>query len=447
MRERLLIIDAISTNRIVMKAKLSSAFYEISLAENIKAARDAMQGPAPDLIFLSSQDSGTDALDFCAELKSTATTRDVPVIITTDPQGAVAALEAGADDVLVRPFDEQIMLSRLRKLLRARDKMAALKLGDLTQSAQKLDLAKGQIAIVAQSVALAKAWQGCLATRLDCQITPLAYGSSLIGCKALDTADVIIIATLPEPVERRLKLMSDLRSRRPTRRAQILMTLPASQSAQTATALDMGADDVVLEGVSQDEFAARVELLIRAKLRADQMRARLLAGLQLASVDPLTGLHNRRFATKRLGEISQTARDSAGEFATLVLDIDHFKQINDRYGHATGDAVLMQIAHSLKSQLRAQDLIARVGGEEFLIALPGYAPERALALADRLRQSVEGLRFAGPDGQRFTITLSIGLAMSDGAEELDETLQTADRALYAAKADGRNAVRMDQCAA
>ncbi|MFM0095427.1 diguanylate cyclase [Paraburkholderia nemoris] len=178
--------------------------------------------------------------------------------------------------------------------------------------------------------------------------------------------------------------------------------------------------------------------VLRDKLRAQA------ALVRLAATDPLTGLSNRRVLDNRLDEEWRRARRSGQPLSALFIDIDHFKQFNDVYGHASGDEALTAVAECISATvLRAVDLVARYGGEEFAVILPDTTAEGALNLAEKIRSKVQSLRVAHRDGEAITITVSIGCATSvpaAGASALD-LLAAADRQLYAAKAAGRNRVR------
>jgi len=159
----------------------------------------------------------------------------------------------------------------------------------------------------------------------------------------------------------------------------------------------------------------------------------------LASTDPLTGLQNRHAFVKRGVSLLKGAQRHQRQCSALMLDIDHFKRINDTYGHAFGDAVLKAVAGALSQGLREIDLLGRLGGEEFAAILPETDPQQALQVAERLRHAVQALSFIGDDGSRLHLTLSIGLAERlPGEVRLEDLLARADRALYQAKAAGRN---------
>jgi diguanylate cyclase (GGDEF)-like protein len=157
-----------------------------------------------------------------------------------------------------------------------------------------------------------------------------------------------------------------------------------------------------------------------------------------STLDPLTGLFNRNALEQRLAELDgQPSRpEKGGSHALLLCDLDHFKRVNDELGHAAGDAVLQDVAYTMRSVLRAGDSIYRIGGEEILVVLPGASREDAIAVAERLRKAVRDRRPVGVD-----VTISIGAAVSQPEiVNTDDLVSRADAALYAAKANGRDAV-------
>nr|MBF0685413.1 GGDEF domain-containing protein [Pseudomonas sp.] len=154
--------------------------------------------------------------------------------------------------------------------------------------------------------------------------------------------------------------------------------------------------------------------------------------------DPLTQLLNRRFLPTVLSREIALATSGKGTFSVFLADIDHFKQINDGYGHSGGDAVLRQVAELLQDTCRTGDYVFRYGGEEFLVVLVDARADVLQHLAEKLRSAVEQHHFRLPDGQSLSVTISIGAAAFDGHPDPDMLVSRADKALYAAKAAGRN---------
>jgi len=161
---------------------------------------------------------------------------------------------------------------------------------------------------------------------------------------------------------------------------------------------------------------------------------------RVAHTDALTGLANRREVRRRFQEEASRAARHGQRFALLLLDVDHFKQVNDQYGHAVGDTVLQGIANLLNASKRNEDVLGRIGGEEFLVLLAQQTREGAVEAADRLRQALRGVDLeAGPEGLRMTLSGGVALYPDDGAH-WDPLFAAADRRLYAAKRAGRDRI-------
>ncbi len=189
-----------------------------------------------------------------------------------------------------------------------------------------------------------------------------------------------------------------------------------------------------------DRERARASHLEQAQLR---LREHANALDRAAHEDVLTGLHNRRHAEFALPLLVEGARQGGAVISVAVLDVDHFKRINDSHGHAAGDRVLAQLAHLMRHRLRGADLLARMGGEEFLAVLVGSAPSQAAEICERLREAVQAHDW-GAVVPGLTVTLSVGIAGGRAPEQAASLLAHADRLLYAAKRAGRNRVLIEE---
>ncbi|MCQ8103376.1 diguanylate cyclase [Methylomonas sp. SURF-2] len=189
---------------------------------------------------------------------------------------------------------------------------------------------------------------------------------------------------------------------------------------------------------ARDELAATnrdLERRIEQRTRELKLANLKLAGL--AATDPLTGAYNRRYFLSHAGAELERANRHRQPLSVIAIDIDHFKSINDRYGHLTGDKILVELTETAKSALRPVDIFARFGGEEFFILLPETAREEAVNVAERLQARISRIRVA-----EIGFSVSIGIAPLADDTELEPLLERADRALYAAKNQGRNCIRI-----
>ncbi len=450
-------MDDVATNRIVLKVKLAAAYYETVLAATGAEAIAIARRVRPDLVLLDVELPDMDGIAVCERLKADPATRGIPVVMVTafhDIARKMEALRAGAEEVFWKPLDELVLLARLRSLLRARETAEQIGLRDSTYRA--LGLAEtgegfaGQalVGLVAGRAETALAWKHTLQAHIKDRILVLDRETALGDFAGGRVPDVFVVAAdLARPGDG-LRLMSELRSRPATRYSSICVMLPRQGREVAAVALDLGAADLVEDGADPAEMAIRIGTQIARKRQSDRLRASVADGLRLAMTDPLTGLHNRRYALPHLQRIAERAMVTGRQFAVMVLDLDRFKAVNDTLGHAAGDAVLVEVAERLKSDLRAVDLVARIGGEEFLVALPDTTLEAARATAERLRRVVgeRPVRFRGGGG--IPVTMSIGLALGgNDARGIEELIGLADAALLDSKAEGRNQVTVDRSAA
>ncbi len=220
----------------------------------------------------------------------------------------------------------------------------------------------------------------------------------------------------------------------------ILLTAKSDTDSRVA-GLRIGADDYVCKPFDERELLARVNNLVRLKRMHDHItdaRARLE---QLAVMDDLTGLYNYRYLHTRLNEEFKRAERYREPLACVMIDIDHFKRINDRYGHDAGDAVLRETSARIRRAVREIDVVTRYGGEEFLLVLPSTNFSGALAVADRVWRTVGGEPFLLPSTtERVSISLGVAVFPSRDIKSKDQLIKAADRALYQAKGDGRDRI-------
>ncbi len=456
---KILIVDDVATNRIVQKVKLSAAFYQPILASDGTSCLAVARTELPDLILLEQNLPDMPSAEVLRRLAIDPVTRSIPVIVITalrDPKARLAALNAGAQEVLSKPVDDQVLLARMRSLIRAR-----ANLDPVPQSGAALHLAEpvtqfdypGRVALVTSGDAAAENWRAALQPELAGPLiiytSTQALAAAISDPNKAAMPDVFAIDTEIDDPEAGLRIMSELRSSNGARHSAICLIRHDDNPDKAAFAFDMGADDVFLAAMSSAEIAGRLQKLVARKRMADQRRASVEDRLREALIDPLTGLYNRRYALPQLAQIGERALADDTSFAAFVIDIDRFKAVNDRHGHAAGDAVLVHVAKRLSANLRVGDLLARIGGEEFLAVLPDISLHEARRIADRLCNVISQRKFQLPDGDSVCVTVSIGLAMSAAtrSDQISGLIEDADHALLAAKNAGRNQVTMGRSAA
>ncbi|MDA5556294.1 diguanylate cyclase [Shimia sp. MMG029] len=471
MAAHVLIVDSISANRILLKVKLTGAFAHVEQSASAGEALDLLHAETPDLLVLGGDLVDMSALKLCKLVKEDPAFAHLPILIA-NTEGTrtdrIEALRAGADDAFDMSVSTDALLARIRSIIRARSSYEELRLRE--QTSQIPGLAESfagfdgpaQVLLASWNAAEGLLWSAQLQHEVPYGVRHQPVAQIMQNMSLFAPPDAIVISLRTATPDESLRLLAEVRARATTRQAAVLVVLDAEDDAARINALDLGANDVLIDGFDAEEASLRLAAMIARKRLTDRLRKRVEDGLTAAVTDPLTGLFNRRYAMPHLNKLAQRAHTQRGDFAVMLADLDHFKGVNDRFGHAAGDIVLAEIARRMRRCLSQADLIARMGGEEFMIVVPVEDVAAAEQIAQRLCDVVrsEPVYLRGRDIQ-IPVTVSIGVALgsdlikasSDAAPTshlrvaandgiASALIDRADQALYGAKAEGRDKVTL-----
>jgi len=454
MTARILVVDDILPNVKVLSAKLLSEYYNVIAAYSGREALEKIEKEHPDIVLLDVMMPEMDGFEVCHRIKANPLTAHIPVVMVTalsEISDRVKGLEAGADDFLTKPVNDTALFARVKSLVRLKLVVDEWRLRERTSDqlgilqAESLDevnkLEGSKILIVDDLPIEAARLQEILGTEnFEVKLQP--DPSQILAVTAEDEFDLIIIS-LTLASEDGLRLCSQIRSNERTRQTPVLLVDDSVDIKKTARALELGGNDYLLRPYDKAELKARVKTLLKRKRYQDKLRANYETSLSMALVDSLTGLFNRRYFDVHFDKIlEKSRRENFKPVGVLSVDVDKFKSINDTYGHPVGDEVLVELANRLKNSMRPSDMVARLGGEEFVVILPESRPEQVRMIAERLRLIIAEKSFPIKGGaEQLTVTASIGATVTHAEPETAaDIFKRADAALYQAKETGRNRV-------
>lgn len=257
----------------------------------------------------------------------------------------------------------------------------------------------------------------------------------------LETPVDLILCDLEMPRIDGSKLLGMIASKEQLRHIPVIMLTGRDARELKVKLLGHGASDYVTKPFDAAELIARVKVQLKIKALQDELKKSNERLKQLSNTDPLTLIYNRRYMMSALEKELQRAERKGSHLSLVLIDIDHFKSVNDRYGHQGGDQVLVSLAALTQSDLRSYDFAARYGGEEFILTLPETTHPDALTTAERLRAAIQEHTYTGPiKGLKTTASMGVATYPAEGISSVDSLIRAADEAMYRAKVAGRNRV-------
>ncbi len=441
-RGRVLVVDDTAENLTLLSRILTNSGFSVQAVETGAQALEAARATLPDLILLDIAMPQMDGFETCARLKKAECTRDIPVIFISALdaiEDKVRAFRAGGVDYITKPFeheevqarvDNHLATLRLRDQLISANRELAARIEELDCSQQLLREHEGKLQAFVNALPN-------LSFVIDEEgrfLEILANETSLLSAQVEELKGKQIKEVMPPEVAE--KILVSVHNTITTGKTEVI---------EYKTAVLAG-DERWFEGriaLMEKDGNGHSKVVLIATEVSD--RIRLYQEIQrLAIEDPLTGCFNRRhFFILAEQELQRCVRYQH-HLSLIMMDMDHFKDINDTFGHPTGDKVLCALVELCQKQLRNVDILGRYGGEEFVILMPETSAEGALLAAERIRKEIARLR-VDTLNENCCVTASIGIASLgtgfDQSPSVDRLLKRADQALYAAKGAGRNCIR------
>ena len=449
MSARVLVADDILANRKLLQAKLSHEYYQVSMASDGREAVELARSTQPDIILLDVMMPVMDGFEACRILKSDRDTQHIPIVMVTalgDREHRLKGLSAGADDFLTKPVDDFALLTRVRALTKY--KLVVDELRSREASGRRMGVIEGedpsgqippaQILIVDDNERQARR----ISMALKEEHVPVTFQDAGGLHTGSETPLDLLVLSLDSKNFDALRICAHFKSSPQTKDLPVLVIADLDDEAKGMRALELGASDIIMRPIDTEELSARVRTQVRKKRYLDAMRRRLDESMELALTDQLTGMFNRRHMMNQLSQFLKRANRGDGPLSLVIADIDHFKRVNDTFGHDVGDEVLVEFANRIKANIRPSDIPCRQGGEEFVVIMPNTSDDMANAVAERVRRNVCSDPFVVERGMEYlNITVSLGVATTLSADEdVEDLIKRADLALYDAKERGRNQV-------
>lgn len=429
MAARVLIVGEAADGLAAIERQLGDAGYEtlIALADEALALA---RTDAPDVLILDGDTPDGEAL--CAAAKADGETAHIPVMMSVsaaDSAARVRGFAAGADDFFVRPATRAELVARTSALVRLKSLTDEVRVREATggvlgpRAVADVDPAEDRstIAVIDDGSGLTAGLLTALGGFGAVATLPVERAVDRLRSTPCD----MVVVALAEGRLDGLRLVSRLRSYRETRRLPILGCVDAENRGPLAKGFELGIDDAVT--LPADMLVASVQ--IRTLLRRHRATARLQQDVRLSlpasAIDAATGLCNRNYMVRHLANLVARGRTNGGSLSVVLIEIDGFRQINERLGHAGGDAVLRDVAARVSNEMRSIDLAARFGGNRFAVVMPDAGHAGVKVAAERLRAAIAAAPITLGKLDRM-LTISIGIAtLRDGDEDATALLQRA----------------------
>ena len=451
LKRRILIVDDDPLNVKLLASKLPEDQFEtVTAFSGQEALRKTLKDP-PDLILLDIMMPEMNGYEVSQWLKNNPATQDIPIILVTALDGAddkIKGFEAGADEFLNKPVNTIELLARINSLLRLKYYREQL----LSRTLSEKGFSGGQVApdpaeearppvkilLVEDDEKDARMIQEYFAGE-SYQLEIVNTGEAALDRVQKEAFDLVLLDVLLPGVDG-FEVCQRIKGLHQTQDLQVVLITCLPDLENKIKGVEQGADDYLIKPINGRELKARVKVLVKKKHYIDQLRNNFERALNSAIYDGLTGLHNQTYFKKFLEMEIKRADRQRYPLGLMIIDIDDFKKINDRFGHLTGDLIIKDLAQVIKKNIREVDLSARYGGDEFVVVLPYTDQTETQQIIERIQKAVTRYREKEDSLlQQESLTLSFGVAFFPfQGTTMEELIRNADLTLYRSKQEGKN---------
>ena len=441
--ETILVVEDDHLNLKLCRSILEMEGFKIIAAMEAEEGLKLAHEHHPDLILMDIQLPGMDGLTATGIIKKDPNLKDIPVIALTAHAmdgDDLKAYAAGCSGYITKPIEVRSFSESIRQWLKG--KATASDHPETTtaisQKASRPSRYQKNILIVDDELLNRKLLSGMLASK-PYDLTIAATGREALAKINEQLPDIILLDIMMPDMDG-YEVTKLLKNNPETLDIPIILITALTDYQSKIKGLEAGFDDYLIKPVNFTELKVRIKALLKKKAYIDQLQNKYHAVFQQAISDSLTGLYNNAYCKHFLKIDLQKAKRQGYPISLIMADLDNFKQVNDEYGHITGDLVLKEVATILTKTIRLTDVAARYGGEEFALILPYADPDDAIILAERILAAIRAHSFTvNKTTLDLKLTISLGLATyPDHAASMTELFERADQALYKAKEQGKD---------
>ena len=447
----ILVVDDVPANVKLLEAKLTNEYYDVVTARDGYEGIEQTIKHKPDLVLLDVMMPGIDGFETCRRIKKDPEISHIPVVMVTalnEKSDRLQGLESGADDFITKPINDTALFARVRNLIRIKVLIDELRLRDQSGAQMgimdelvsgELDVSDAEVVVIDDDIVQSK--RAIDALQKEYKARAFATAEEATEHLKQHPADMVVISTLMAETDG-LRLATQFKAIDSLRHVPTMMLVDEDDMALMLKALDLGVNDYLMTPLDTNEMLARVKTQLRRKRYQDALKSNYKESVSMAITDGLTKLYNRHYLDTHLNNLVESSLQNGKNMSIALMDMDHFKSVNDTYGHDVGDEILIQLSKVIVDSTRSADLVARYGGEEFVVLMPETDFQSAYDVSERIRATVEATQFkVSHDIGILNKTVSVGVAtIHHGGDTPEKMLKRADNALYVCKDMGRNQV-------